>query len=127
MHILLAEDNDLNAEIAIQLLEMRGATVERCENGRLAVERFQSSAAGEFQVILMDIQVPEMNGLDATRAIHALDHPDARRIPVVAMTANTFKEEMDAAMEGGMDHFVPKPLDVDYLFNILYEIAADNT
>jgi len=101
VRILLAEDNDLNAEIALQLLELKGAVVSRCENGRLAVERFKESDPGEFQVILMDIQMPEMNGLEATRAIRAMDRPDAAAIPIIAMTANVFKEDVDAAMEAG--------------------------
>ena len=116
IRILLAEDNDLNAEIAIQLLELKGAVVSRSENGRLAVERFKESAPGEYQVILMDIQMPEMNGLEATRAIRAMDRPDAASIPIIAMTANVFKEDVDAAMEAGMSAFEGKPLDVEHLY-----------
>ena len=116
VRILLAEDNDLNAEIAIQLLELKGAVVSRSENGRLAVERFKESDPGEFQVILMDIQMPEMNGLEATRAIRAMDRPDAAAIPIIAMTANVFKEDVDAAMEAGMSGFEGKPLDVEHLY-----------
>ena len=116
VRILLAEDNDLNAEIALQLLELKGAVVSRSENGRLAVERFKESDPGEFQVILMDIQMPEMNGLEATRAIRAMDRPDAAAIPIIAMTANVFKEDVDAAMEAGMSGFEGKPLDVEHLY-----------
>ena len=116
VRILLAEDNALNAEIALQLLELKGAVVSRCENGRLAVERFKESDPGEFQVILMDIQMPEMNGLEATRAIRAMDRPDAAAIPIIAMTANVFKEDVDAAMEAGMSGFEGKPLDVEHLY-----------
>ena len=116
VRILLAEDNDLNAEIALQLLELKGAVVSRCENGRLAVERFKESDPGEFQVILMDIQMPEMNGLEATRAIRAMDRPDAAAMPIIAMTANVFKEDVDAAMEAGMSGFEGKPLDVEHLY-----------
>lgn len=117
--ILLAEDNDLNAEIAEQLLEIQGAAVCRCRNGRQAVERFAESRDGAFDVILMDIQMPEMNGLEAARAIRALGRPDAADIPIVAMTANTFKEDVDAAAASGMNGFVPKPLDVNYLYRLL--------
>ena len=120
--ILLAEDNDLNAEIATQLLEIQGASVCRSENGALALERFRRSAVGEFQVILMDIQMPEMNGLEAARAIRKLDRPDAATVPIVAMTANSFKEDADAAREAGMTGFIPKPLDVGYLYHVLQEI-----
>ena len=97
-------------------MELKGAVVSRCENGRLAVERFKESDPGEFQVILMDIQMPEMNGLEATRAIRAMDRPDAAAIPIIAMTANVFKEDVDAAMEAGMSGFEGKPLDVEHLY-----------
>ena len=116
---LLAEDNDLNAEIAVQLLEIQGAQVVRTSNGREVVERFRASAPGEFQAVLMDIQMPEMDGLEATRAIRALDRPDAAEIPIVAMTANSFQEDADAAREAGMNGFVAKPIDVEYLYRIL--------
>lgn len=120
--ILLAEDNDLNAEIAAQLLEIQGAKVCRSVDGRQALERFSQSQPGEFQLILMDIQMPEMNGLEAARAIRALDRPDAGVIPIVAMTANTFKEDVDAAMEAGMNGFAPKPLDVNRLYQLLGDL-----
>ena len=122
VHILLAEDNDLNAEIAAQLLEIQGAKVCRSADGRQALERFSVSRPGEFQAILMDIQMPDMNGLEASRAIRALDHPDAAAIPIVAMTANTFQEDVDAAMEAGMNGFIPKPLDVNYLYRLLRDL-----
>lgn len=120
--ILLAEDNDLNAEIAIQLLEIQGAVVKRCLDGEQAVEQFASHEPGTFQVILMDIQMPNMNGLEAARAIRSLARPDASVIPIVAMTANTFKEDVDAAMAAGMNGFVPKPLDVNYLYQLLHDL-----
>lgn len=118
-NILLAEDNDLNAEIAVQLLQLQGASVCRSENGKQAVERFQESGPEEFQLILMDIRMPEMNGLEAARAIRAMDRPDARTIPIVAMTANSFQEDVDAAMEAGMNEFLSKPLDVSRLYSLL--------
>ncbi|WP_025483516.1 ATP-binding protein [Eisenbergiella tayi] len=123
--ILMAEDNDLNAEIAAQLLEIQGAKVSRSVNGRQAVEMFSESRPGEFRVILMDIQMPEMNGLEAARAIRSLDRPDAAGIPIVAMTANTFTEDVDEAMAAGMDEFIPKPLDVNYLYRLLRELLHD--
>lgn len=125
--VLLAEDNDLNAEIAMQLLEIQGASVERRENGRLVLERFRESAPGEFQVILMDIQMPEMNGLEATRAIRALPHPDAASVPIVAMTANSFKEDVDGAMAAGMNGFISKPLDVNYLYSLMHSLVKKKT
>lgn len=119
---LLAEDNDLNAEIATQLLEIQGAEVCRSENGKQVVERFARSAPGEFQVILMDVQMPEMDGLQATRAIRALARPDAASIPILAMTANSFQEDIDAALAAGMNGFISKPLDVKYLYSLLHSI-----
>lgn len=119
MSVLIAEDNDLNAEIAMELLKMKGASVCRAVNGREAVEMFQNSKAGEFQAILMDIQMPVFDGMAATRAIRELKREDAERIPIIAMTANSFKEDADAAAQAGMDGFVTKPVDVDYLYYIL--------
>ncbi len=121
-HVLLAEDNDLNAEIAVQLLEIQGAKVCRCADGRQALDRFAASRPGEFHVILMDIQMPELNGLEAARAIRALERPDAAAVPIVAMTANTFKEDVDAAAAAGMNGFIPKPLDVNYLYRLLHDL-----
>ncbi|MGI6070059.1 MAG: ATP-binding protein [Blautia sp.] len=120
VHVLLAEDNDLNAEIAIQLLEMQGAEVDRACDGKQAMEMFTASKAEEYQVILMDIQMPQMNGLEATRAIRKSDHPKAGTIPIIAMTANSFKEDTEAAAVAGMNGFVSKPLDVNYLYGILH-------
>ncbi len=121
VHILLAEDNDLNAEIAIELLQIQGAIVQRAANGRQALEQFASQPPGSFQIILMDILMPEMNGLQAASAIRSLERPDAQTIPIIAMTANTFQEDVDAALAAGMTGFVPKPVDV----NNLYEQIAE--
>ncbi|MCI9513879.1 MAG: response regulator [Oscillospiraceae bacterium] len=115
MRFLAAEDNEINAEILFELLEMEGASCEIVENGRLAVERFQRSAEGEFDAILMDVQMPVMNGHDAARAIRALDRRDAGRIPIIAMTANAFAEDEKAALAAGMDVHVAKPLDLEIL------------
>lgn len=123
--ILLAEDNDLNAEIAIQLLEIQGAVVQRCLDGKQAVEQFIANKPGTFQMILMDIQMPNMNGLEAARAIRSLTRPDASVIPIVAMTANTFKEDVEAAIAAGMNGFVPKPLDVNYLYQLLHDLLQN--
>lgn len=125
VHILLAEDNDLNAEIAIELLQIQGAIVQRAINGKEALELFQNSASGEFQIILMDIQMPEMNGLEATAAIRALNRPDAGAVPIIAMTANTFKEDVDAAMEVGMTGFISKPVDVESLYCALHSAIQE--
>ena len=122
--ILLAEDNDLNAEIAMELLRMQGAVVTRTENGREALELFKQSAQGEIKAILMDIQMPEMNGLEATAAIRGLSRPDAATVPIIAMTANAFQEDKESAMAAGMNGFVPKPIDVAALYEELYHNMA---
>lgn len=119
LHFLAAEDNDINAEILTELLNLEGASCERVENGQLAVERFQSAAPGTFDAILMDVQMPVMNGYDATRAIRALPRADAKTIPIIAMTANAFAEDEKAALDSGMDAHVPKPLDVDQLKKVI--------
>lgn len=119
--ILLAEDNDLNAEIAEELLSTRGVSVRRAANGQEAVNFFLSSAPGEFQVVLMDVQMPVKDGHEATREIRASGRPDAG-IPIVAMTANSFREDEEAAMAAGMNGFVPKPIDIGQLFSVLREM-----
>ena len=119
LHFLAAEDNEINAEILAELLELEGASCEIVENGRLAVERFQRSRPGEFDAILMDVQMPVMNGHDAARAIRALDRADAGTIPIIAMTANAFAEDEKAAMNAGMDAHVAKPLDVELLKKVV--------
>ncbi|MCM1307745.1 MAG: response regulator [Butyrivibrio sp.] len=115
MNILVAEDNEINAEILGELLAMSGADYEICENGRLAVEEFERSEPGKYGLILMDIQMPVMNGYDATRAIRALAHPRARTIPIIAMTANAFAEDVRDALEAGMNAHVAKPVDMSVL------------
>lgn len=119
IRLLLAEDNELNAEIAIELLQMQGAKVTSAADGVRATELFQLSAPGEFHAILMDIQMPVMDGLTAARRIRSLDRPDAAVIPIIAMTANSFQEDIDAAMEAGMNGFIPKPLDVNFLYGTI--------
>ena len=115
MHFLAAEDNEINAEILSELLDIEGATCEIVENGRLAVERFQCADKGEFDAILMDVQMPVMNGYEAARAIRALERADAGQIPIIAMTANAFAEDEKAALDAGMNAHVPKPLDMELL------------
>lgn len=119
-HILLAEDNDLNAEIVTRLLLVQGAEVVRCCNGREVAEQFAKSRRGEFGMILMDIQMPEMNGLEATRVIRASNHPDAGTVPIVAMTANSFKEDVDAALEAGMNAHLSKPIEPKHMYHTLH-------
>lgn len=122
MKVLLAEDNDLNAEIAQELLAMAGVAVCRAANGQEAVDRFCAGPPGEFQVILMDIRMPVKNGHEAAREIRASGRPDAN-VPIIAMTANTFKEDEEEARASGMNGFVPKPIDPDRLFTALRQHA----
>lgn len=115
MHILVAEDNEINAEILNELLDMSGATCEICENGQLIAEAFERSEPGQYQLILMDVQMPVMNGYEATRVIRELDHPSARTIPIIAMTANAFAEDVREALDAGMNAHVAKPVDMAVL------------
>lgn len=120
--ILVAEDNDLNAEIVVEMLSMQGAVAVRADNGKKALEVFKDSGTDEFKVILMDIMMPEMNGLEATRAIRALERKDAAGIPIIAMTANAFKQDEEDAMKAGMSGFLSKPIDVTKLFEVLCSV-----
>lgn len=115
MHILVAEDNEINAEILSELLDMAGATCEICENGQVVVDTFEKSVPGEYQMILMDVQMPVMNGYEATRAIRDSGHPLALRIPIIAMTANAFAEDIRDALEAGMNAHAAKPIDMGVL------------
>ena len=123
MHFLAAEDNEINGEILTELLEIEGATCEIAANGLLAVERFQCSAPGEFDAILMDVQMPVMDGHEAARAIRALEREDAGSIPIIAMTANAFAEDEKAALDAGMDAHVPKPLNMVVLKKVIGQFS----
>ncbi|MCR5089709.1 MAG: response regulator [Oscillospiraceae bacterium] len=114
-HILLAEDNEINAEIATMILEESGAAVDRAEDGKLACERFRQSAEGAYDVILMDLRMPHMNGLEATEQIRAMKRADAGKIPIIAMTADAFAEDAQKCLAAGMNAHLAKPIDVDLL------------
>ncbi|MDE6261280.1 MAG: response regulator [Oscillospiraceae bacterium] len=118
-HVLLVEDNELNQEIALELLGMTGVQTDVAGDGTQAVEMFQNSPEGWYEIILMDIQMPVMNGYDATRAIRKLPRPDAESVWIVAMTANAFMEDMRLSREAGMNEHISKPVDVDRLTEIL--------
>jgi len=118
---LAAEDNELNAEILAELLDMMGASVTIAENGRKAVELFEASAPGEFDAILMDVQMPVMNGYEATRNIRASGNAAAHRIPIIAMTANAFAEDVKDALDSGMNAHIAKPIDLGLLEKVLKE------
>lgn len=117
--ILLAEDNELNREIAVELLQMQGIVVEAAENGAEAVEMFRASAPGYYTAILMDIQMPVMNGYEATSAIRSLDRADAREIPILALTANVFVSDIGQAQSCGMNDHIAKPINVERLIEVL--------
>ncbi|MCI8442228.1 MAG: response regulator [Provencibacterium sp.] len=121
MRFLAAEDNEINAEILSEILDMEGAGCEIVENGQLAVERFQNAGDGEFDAILMDVQMPVMNGYDSTRAIRSLKRCDAKTIPIIAMTANAFAEDERAALDAGMNAHVAKPIDVKLLKKVIHQ------
>ncbi len=122
LHILLAEDNKLNMEIAEFVLQNEGADVTKAWNGQEAVELFRNSEPGEFDVILMDIMMPVMNGYEAARMIRSLDREDAKAIPIIAMTANAFTEDRLKAKEAGMDEHVAKPVDVELLIKVIHKL-----
>ncbi|WP_330554572.1 response regulator [Schaedlerella arabinosiphila] len=119
LRFLAAEDNEINAEILVEILSIEGAECEVAENGRMAVERFTNAEAGEFDAILMDVQMPVMNGYDATRAIRSLAREDAADIPIIAMTANAFAEDEKEALDAGMNVHLAKPIDIDLLKEVI--------
>ena len=126
LHILLAEDNELNMEIAEFVLQNEGAGVTKAWDGQEAVELFRNSEPGEFDVILMDIMMPVMNGYEATKMIRSLDREDAKAIPIIAMTANAFTEDRIRAKEAGMDEHVAKPVDVELLIKVIHKLVKYN-
>ena len=120
--VLLVEDNEINLEIAQTFLEMRGLRVDTAQNGQEALDRMAHSEPGAYQVILMDIRMPVMDGIAATRAIRALDHPDAGQIPIVAMTANAFQEDAAHASQIGMNGYLTKPIEPERLYQTLDQL-----
>ncbi len=123
--LLLTEDNELNREIAEELLSDSGFVVETAEDGNIAVEKIKNSEPGYYALVLMDIQMPQMNGYDATKAIRALENPALANIPIVAMTANAFEEDRRRALECGMNAHIAKPIDVEKLLGLLTDILKD--
>ena len=124
--ILLAEDNELNMEIAEFMLEKEGADVTKAWNGQEAVEIFEKSKSGEFDAILMDIMMPIMNGYEAAKRIRALEREDARTVPIIAMTANAFTEDRMRAKEAGMDEHIAKPVDAELLVKVIRKAVEHN-
>lgn len=122
--ILLAEDNELNQEIAIAILEEAGFSVDVAANGQLAVDMLASSEPGHYQVVLMDVQMPVMNGYEAAKAIRRLENKKLASLPILAMTANAFEEDKQEALKSGMDGHISKPIDIDKLMETLDNVLA---
>ena len=124
LHILLAEDNELNMEITEFVLQNEGADLTKAWDGQEAVELFRNSEPGEFDVILMDIMMPVMDGYEAAKMIRSLDREDAKAIPIIAMTANAFTEDRIKAKAAGMDEHVAKPVDVELLIKVIHKLVG---
>ena len=125
MNILVAEDNDINWEIISTLLGMYGITAERAENGRICVEKLSAAAKDSFDLVFMDIQMPEMNGLDATRTIRVLDDPWASSVPIIAMTADAFSENVTECLNAGMNGHIAKPIDIKLVIKEIRRIKEE--
>ena len=128
--VLIAEDMEINAEILMDLLEMEGIEADHAENGQLAVEMFECSSPNQYDAVLMDVRMPVMDGLEATRAIRALDRPDAKTVPIIAMTANAFDEDVQRSLQAGMTAHLSKPVEPERLYETLDRLihaARQNT
>ena len=116
--VLLAEDNELNKEVAGEILEMAGVDVDMVENGLDAVEKFRTSEIGYYKLIIMDIRMPVMNGYEATKKIRELNREDANTVPIIAMTANAFSEDIEKGKKSGMNEYISKPINVNKMFEV---------
>lgn len=125
-HILVVEDNEINSEIARSLLEDRNFIVDCVYDGAQAVERMRSTEPGFYDVILMDIMMPVMDGLDATRTIRSMDRGDCKTIPIIAMSANAFDDDLKKSVECGMNGHLSKPVEVDKLYRTLDDVLHSN-
>ncbi len=126
LRILVVEDMELNAEILMDLLEMEEIQSEHAENGQEAVDMFSGHPAGYYDAILMDVRMPVMNGLEATRAICSLNRTDAKEIPIIAMTANAFDEDVQTSLQAGMDAHLSKPVEPERLYETLGQLIRRN-
>ena len=124
MKFLCAEDNELNAEILMELLKIEGAECTICENGESVLETFEKSAPGDYDMILMDVQMPVMNGYEATKAIRRSSHELAKTIPIIAMTANAFSEDIQHSLAAGMNAHVSKPIEMRVLEKTIRSIKS---
>ena len=121
-HVLLAEDNDLNAEIAVTVLEETGLVIERVEDGIQCVNRVEQMSSGTYDLILMDIQMPNMDGYKATKCIRHLQDIKKAEIPIIAMTANAFEEDRKKAFDAGMNEHIAKPIDIEKLRAVILSV-----
>ena len=124
--VLIAEDMMINAEIIKSVLQMRGMLSEHAENGKIAVDMFAAQPEGYYDAVLMDMRMPEIDGLEATRQIRRLDRPDAKRIPIIALTANAFDEDVQRSLQAGLNAHLTKPIQPDSLFEALEDMIADD-
>ena len=120
--ILIAEDVLVNVAIMKKLIQVREAEIDHAENGRIVVEMFRNSPVGFYDAILMDVRMPEMDGLEATATIRALDRPDAKTIPIIALTANAFDEDVQLSLQSGMNAHLSKPVEPEHLYQTLEEL-----
>ena len=123
--ILLAEDMELNAEIIMDILEMEDIKADHAENGKIAIDLFKNSTVGIYSAIIMDVRMPEMDGLEATRIIRSMDREDAKQIPIIALSANAFDEDAKLSMQAGMNAHLTKPVEADNLIRVLGELLYD--
>ena len=127
MRILVAEDNDINWEIISMLLQMQGIEAERAVNGQEALRRMAGAREGEFDLVFMDIQMPVMNGIEATKAIRKLEDPWASRIPIIAMTADAFSENVAECLAAGMNGHIAKPIDMKLVLKEIRRIKEEKS
>ncbi|MBQ9233141.1 MAG: response regulator [Lachnospiraceae bacterium] len=125
-HILMAEDVLINAEIMKEIIKIREAEIDHAENGKVVVDMFKSSPENYYDAILMDIRMPEMDGLEATKIIRSLERPDAKKIPIIAMTANAFDEDVQRSLQVGMNAHLSKPVESEHLYQTLEELIWEN-
>ncbi|MDE7479464.1 MAG: response regulator, partial [Lachnospiraceae bacterium] len=124
MKVLVVEDNELNRDIVQEVLKEKGLIVTGAENGQIAVELFRSNPPGTFDAILMDMHMPVLDGLSATKEIRAMNRSDAKTIPILALTANDFEEDIRMAREAGMNDHLTKPFDMEKILEVLAEYAV---
>ena len=124
MRVLLVEDNEINCEIVEFMLEQAGAEVVTADDGKAAVDAFEASAPGTFDCILMDLMMPVMSGYEAARVIRGLDRPDAKAVPIIALSANAFEEDVAMAKAAGMNEHLAKPVDINEVFRVMRRLKG---